>query len=471
MKQKSFNRLILIFVLIGAFFLFFLPAKDPDLGWHLRYGQQIWQQRIFPSHNEFSVLLENYYWPDARALYQLPLFFTFQSLGFFGLSLLNGLLLAGSIFIFLSLSGKREIKIIGLPLIIFLSWLVFGFGIRNQLMSFFFLLLLLKLIELANQEKLKWFAFTPLVMVLWANSHGGFILGVILLLFFVFDQTIWWLTKPKRDKNYFFILGLSFLSVVATLLNPFGYHLYLEAWRHFSVVPLSQLIAEWVPPHPWFQLAICLFLVIALWVLYQTRKKPLTIFKFLALIFFTYLAFKARRDLAYFFFFAVYVISFVEIKSKYFLPLALLVSMFILVLGLLIQLPQTIMANQDRDPICQIVVHCQPFEFLQKQPEKGNIFNTYEKGGKLIWLLPEYKVFVDGRMPAWRTPSGKSPYTIYLETLQTRPGWQKTLEKYNINWLYIAKGTFMDLKIRDYPESFGWQEVYREKGTVIYKRL
>lgn len=477
MKNQSINRLILIFLLVGIFFLFFLPPTDPDLGWQLRCGQQIWQEKRICSHNEFSVLLENYYWPDARHLYQLPIFLFYQFGGVFGLSLINSLLMLVSLVLFLSLSGQKEIKIISLPLLIFFSWLVLGFGIRNQLVSLFFLFLLLKLIELGNQNK-KWFFLSLLVMAFWANSHGGFVLGVFLLLVFLFEKTVWLIINRRQFKNYLFILVFVLLSISATLLNPFGYQVYLEAWRHFSTVPLAHLIAEWVPPHPQHQTVILLFLVIALGVIYQTRKHSLTILKFLGLIAFTYLALKARRDSAFFFFFAGYVIAFIKAKSKHIKPLALLASMFIFFLGLFFRLPKTIMVNRSWSPSCQITSSCQAIEFLKKQPEKGlptgkagNIFNTYEQGGLLIWLLPEYKVFVDGRMPAWRTSSGKSPYTIYLETLQTRPGWQETLEKYKIDWLYIGHGTFMDLRIRDNPESFGWQEVYRDKETVIYKHL
>lgn len=36
----------------------------------------------------------------------------------------------------------------------------------------------------------------------------------------------------------------------------------------------------------------------------------------------------------------------------------------------------------------------------------GNIFNFYDYGGYLVWKLPAYKVYIDGRMPVWRDENG-----------------------------------------------------------------
>ncbi len=473
MKNQSIDRLILFFILLGLFFLFFLPPFDPDLGWQLRCGQQIWQERELCAQNTFSVLLENYYWTDARSLYQALLLPFYHLFGLFGLSLLNSFLMLIGLLFWLSLSGKREIKIILLPFVILFSWLVLGFGIRNQLMSLFFLFVLLKLIEEATEGK-TWFFFLPLIMFFWANGHGGFIIGVILLIFFLLERTIRLFLRPRNIKSYLITLGVVMFSLGATLLNPFGYQIYLEGWRHFSVVPLAHLIAEWVPPHFWYQVAIIAFLAISFWVLYQTKKESLTIFRLLALIFLAFIAFKARRDLAFFFFFAGYVISLVKIKSKNLQAFAFLAAMTIFTFGFLLQLPRTLMANSSWQKFCLSGKTRYPYqatEFLKEQSEGGNIFNAYELGGFLIWQLPKHKVFVDGRMPAWKTPSGKSPYTIYLETLQTQPGWQETLEEYKIDWLFVYPGTFMDLKIRDYPAESGWQEVYRDELIVIYKKI
>jgi hypothetical protein len=473
MKNKSVDRLVFILLFLGIFFLFFLPPFDPDLGWQLRCGQQIWQQKILCTVNTFSVLLENYHWTDARAFYQALIFPFYRWFNLDGLSFLNSLLMTTALFFWFSLRGKKEIKIILLPMLLLFSWLVLAFGIRNQLISLFFLLFLLKAIEEVHQGKKNWLFLFPLIMFFWANSHGGFVLGVFLLLVFLLEKIIDLLFKKESLQHFLLLLGGVVLGLLATFLNPFGFKIYLEAWRHFAVVPLSHLIAEWVPPPFTWQMAILLFLGLALSVIYQNRKKPSTLFNTLVLLFLALLALKARRDVVFFFFFAGNLLSSFKLKKINLQSIVLLISLAIFALGFLLQLPRTLMINHNWEKFCLFAKTRYPakaVEFLHKQPTKGNIFNAYEWGGFFIWQLPEFKVFVDGRMPAWPTPSGKSPYTLYLETLQTQPGWQETLAEYKIDWLFIYPGTFLDLKIRDNPAIFGWQEVYRDETAVIYQK-
>lgn len=464
-----------IFLWLGLFFLFFLPPTDPDLGWQLRCGQQIWTQAKICTTNEFSVVLPGYF-TSYPAGSQFLIYPFYHLLNLFGLSLFNGLLLLGTFYLFLKLSGDKSLRLIILPFLIFLSWSVFGFGIRGQLLSIFYFTLLLFLLD---SPKKNWVWFSPLVILLWVNSHGSFVVGLVLLAFFLAQQTFELFTQRIKLKRYFSFCLIFVLSLVAGFLNPFTFRIYLEAWRHFHIVQLNQLIAEWVSPTIFYQIMIVLFLGLAAYSLFKSRQQKFLVFKILLLMAFTFLAFQARRNIAFFFVSAGWIISSMDLKKdfKYLTPLPIIA---IFVFGFFYQLPKTLIIDSNWQRFCQsgpVQFACDAVEFLKKQPEKGppndeagNIFNTYEQGGFLIWQLPEYKIFVDGRMPAWSTPSGKSPYTLYLDTLQTQPGWQETLDQYKINWLLIAPNTFMDLRIRSNPQSFGWQEVYRDPTAVIYQK-
>lgn len=471
MKNKKLELLISFFLFLGLFFLFFLSPTDPDLGWQIRCGQELWTQGKTCSPNQYSVLLENFPFVNHSTGYQFLIFPFYKTLGFWGLSLLNSLILVISIFFLLKLPGNKNIRLLLLPFALFFSWSVFAFGIRGQILGFLFFVLILCLIE-TKKEDLKNLWFIPLIILFWANSHGSFILGIILVCALLFEKTIFFLKKQILLKEYRSYWLIFIASLLGSLINPFTYKIYLEAWRHFQVVKLENLIAEWVPPNFYIQTAIIFLVLIN--ISFFFFKKKFSFFQIVILIFLAILTLKARRNLSFFFVFVAYSLTSIDWKIKNLEPFSLLVGISLFVWGGLIQLPTNIGMNKDFQKYCRNSspqYSLEAVNFLKSQTEKGNIFNTYEQGGFLIWQLPEYKIFVDGRMPAWETPSGKSPYTIYLETLQTQPGWEKTLEEYKINWLFIGSGTFMDLKIKDNPKAFDWKEVYRDKITVIYKKL
>lgn len=461
----------------GLFLIFLLPATDPDLGWHLRCGGEIWGRKGWCGYNQFSVFLENYSWANHSWLYQILIFFIFNSAGFWGLTIFNSLLMTLSfLFFYLAIKNYLWGKMAAIGLIIFLNWGIFSFGIRSQIPPFFFFNVILWLFS-EIEKKPKAIFFLPLIMLFWANSHGSVIIGLILFAFFLIKEAF-------RQRKLIFPLTMVFLfSAAITFLNPFGMKVYENAWQHFAVVDLSRLIAEWVPATGNSFLLILTTCFLLFFYFLADTKVENRIFAFFILPF-AFLALKARRNIPFYFLLIFYLFFKAEL-TKIIFPLCQkrkilrnvltgLTAMLFLFFGFLLQLPKTMEINSSRENYCQkssVEYPCEAIEFLKKQPQKGNIFNRYEWGGFLIWQLPEYKIFVDGRMSAWLTRENKSPYEIYLEILQNQPGWQGILDNYKINWILISPGTFMDILLKEDAEKFSWQEVYRDKISVIYKKI
>lgn len=475
--MRSDNNRINFILSLGIFLLFFLPSADPDLGWQIRCGQQYWQEKRICAQNEFSVLREDYVWSHSHSLYQLLIFPFWRWGGLWGLSFLNGLLIVLGFRIFLSTAGNRFWKIVFLPLIILASWPVFSLGIRSQLLSIVYFLLLLKLIELAKTQNRRLFLLTPLLIWIWANSHGGFIIGLVILGFFLLQQTIFVLRRAERPEKYIKVLLVAIVSPVLSLINPFGLKIYQEAWRHFYTIPLGNLIAEWASPPLVLQAIIILLLFASWYFIFNLRFKNSSFFYFLTITALAVLSLKAQRNIPFFFLFFSYLSALfldrLHLIKHFLKSLAFLTTILIFSLGFLYRLPKTVLVNASWERFClngPVQYPCEAVKFLKTQ-EEGNIFNRYEWGGFLIWQLPKNKVFVDGRMPAWPTESGESPYTIYLRTLQNQPGWEKTLRDYNIKWILITPGTFMDILLKPNPGKFGWQEVFRDETAVVYKKI
>lgn len=461
----------LFFLLI--FIIFLLPTTDPDFGWQLRCGQEFLTTGQLCLKNTFSVLLPNYEWAYPILVYPAIVTFVFERFGFWGLSLLNTLVITTAYaFLFHAIKNNNFQKMVFLLASIPLSWVVFSLGFRSQILSILFFSITLFIISKIRNDKRRFGLFLPFLFILWANTHGGFVFGFLLILILIAEH----LAKQKWRmslKTTLFLIS----SFLASLLNPFGFRIYQEILIHLKT-PLNTLIAEWVPPsppHSFFLASILLLLFSSALFSLVSSKKTLPFFPFLSVFLFVFFAFLARRNLPFAYFSLIFLYfdgrtSSLLIPKKYipsFLPT------FLLIIGVLIvsflNLPKTLRMNTNWSIFCNqspVVYPCRAVDFLKNQ-KPGNIFNTYEWGGFLIWQLPDFKVFVDGRMPAWQHPSGKSPYTIFLEIIQARSGWERTIQNYKINWLLIAPGTFLDLELKKHPRN--WiKEVYRDKTAVVY---
>jgi len=464
----------LIFFL-GLSLFFFLPPIDTDLGWHLRYGDYFWQTGKFLTANRFTVLLFNYQWPHSYTLYQVLTSLIFKLTHFFGLSFFYSLILLSAFYLlYLTLEKNLYSTVSSFLLITCLSWHVFSLGWRAQIFSFLGLTIVFYFLKTSQKLFL-----LPLVFLLWANLHGGFVLGLIVLIAYLLIQLIKLCQHKNNLKGFLFSIFYLLSSIFATLINPYGSKIWWEAWHHLKV-PMEKLIAEWMPPPPTISFLIILGFIFCLIIILSEKKKYFWHwFLLVCLCLFSYLSLTARRNVPFFLLnlcLIVFNSSFLK-KLKENLNFISFNRVFIILIfawGIFFQLPKTVSVNTSWEYYCQarksFSFPCQAIEFLKKNDIRGNFYNAYEWGGFLEWQLAESKFFVDGRMPAWPTPSEKSPYTIYLEIIQTQPGWQEILEEHKINYLFIAKGTFLDLELKTNSQQYPWQEIYRDEKAVIYER-
>jgi len=454
-------------LLAAVFVCFLFLPLDTDLGWHLRYGQQIFQNHQVFKTNQIGFFLTNYQWKHAYSLYQLLTFLFLNFFGFWSLVISNALLATAVFWLIIKTYPKSNTLFLTLSSIFlyFISLPVTNLGWRSQLFSFlgisfvyFFLL---------NKKRL---IFLPLIFLFWANLHGGFVLGFVLFFFHLIEKVY----QKEKITSLLVIILLSFLT---TLINPFGFKIYQEIYRH-TWYPLNQLIAEWVGPT---KISILLIIIsastISLGLISQTKIKRLLkkrgfILLFFSYLFFLVLALKARRNLAVFglssIYFTHYLFKFNPFPKK--LTRTIICLLFLTVFTY--QLNTLPLRKITWKTICENSrwsQPCQATEYLKTNPLLcQNIYNTYEWGGYLAWHLPYNKTFVDGRMPTWPTPNNESPYTIYLKILQTQPDFNQKLLDYKADCLLIAKGTSLDSELKKNPQNYPWQIAYEDQQATIY---
>lgn len=407
--------------------------------------------------NQLTYFLSNYNWFNSYTLYQIITYLIFKFSNLIGLTFASGLIMTFAYFLFTKINQKiPKINFLVFLIISWFGWNVFHLGFRSQVFTFTGLVIVFLIIKKIKQSP-KLLLLLPPIFTLWVNLHGGFILGLALLALAILPIA----------------LGISFL---ATLINPYGLGVYQEAFRHIQF-PLGGLIAEWVSPSTIIKIVLVSLTVILLPFIFE-RKNKKKIFWSIALILFALLAYQSKRNLPFFALTAS--LAFLETFNKQLISLEKNVNFekvinFILIAGIPFLIFTSVFTNYAKATVWNsyctqgILNHpCEAVEFVKENNIKGeNVFSAYEWGGFLEWQLPKYKPFVDGRMPAWPTQEGKSPYTIYLEIIQAQPDYQERLDNYQTDWLLISTGSFLDIELSQNPNT-PWKEIYRDNVASIY---
>src|SRR3989338_7863764 len=207
--KKNFGFKLLSLLLLGLSALtYYLKAKafiDPDFGWSLRLGEFILKNCI-PKTDPFSYTMPSYPYVDYEWLTHIGIAKIYSLANFTGLTLIFTFIALVSIVVCVWDLNKRFT-----PLgIIFATAMFFSyFGVRSQVITWLFFAILVKII-LSDKRWRKFKYFLPDLFLLWANLHAGFVAGLIVLSVAIFR---------KRNFGDFVLL---FLSILITLLNPYG---------------------------------------------------------------------------------------------------------------------------------------------------------------------------------------------------------------------------------------------------------
>jgi len=475
--MRQFRSPFFIFSLILIFLLFFLAPVDSDLGWHIRYGEYFLKTGHFLKNNILTYYLPDYYWQNSYGFYQILISIIHQSLGFLGLSFLNSLLFVAAFYFFYKIHPQTpKLNLIFFLLIAVFGWSVFNLGFRSQEFTFVFLIVIFYFLQQFEKELFlkKYYLYlitVPLLFIFWVNLHGGFILGLIILSFATLSYLI--------NRNWHQAAKLALItsvSFIGTLVNPYFLGIYTETLKHFSY-PLPTLIAEWVAPGTWYQIII---VILAFYLIFSfaSAKNKQKVFWLLSIFSIAYLAIKSQRNLPEFAListlgiFNLFTLGIAGFeKTKFIQKLAIIILITGIPFSLFSNVTKTFSFSSGWNNYCTqgiLPYPCKAVDFIKLNNIPGkNIFSSYEWGGFLEWQLPNYKFFVDGRTPAWETPEGKSPYTVYLEIIQARPDYQKDLKNYQTDWLLIGVGTFLDIDLQNNKNS-PWKEIYRDNISVIY---
>jgi hypothetical protein len=239
----SFSRLwLFLAVALPVLAALIAPMSTVDLTYHLRAGSEILTTGRIPTSDTWTFTAAGLPWVDQQWGAQALFAMTERVGGWTGIVLLRAAL-TGVIFACLYLVGRRY----GLGsrtagLLALAAFLVASpaMAMRPQLlgMACFALLLLLVADRRAHPSRL-WLA--PIVIAVWANLHGSFILGPAVLGLAWLEDVHDRIPRPHRA------LGIAIVGVGAACLTPFGPFVWAYAAGLSTNPEVTARIAEWQP--------------------------------------------------------------------------------------------------------------------------------------------------------------------------------------------------------------------------------
>ncbi len=238
--------LLLIFAATCSFYVVIAPLLlgHTDLGWHLAAGDLIRSEGRVPAHDPWSYTAGATRWYNHTWLWDSLASLLFQFGGFTALILatiaLGGVIAAslGAI----CLAGNATP--IATSLAVICACILYPtFAIPDIFLAAApnnaTLLFCVTFYGACLYRRYLWLA--PASMILWANMHGGFVLGLFILGVFLAGALL------RRDRSAFTAYAIAMaVSLAATLVNPLGFETYaavLLTVGHF----VQRYITEWQP--------------------------------------------------------------------------------------------------------------------------------------------------------------------------------------------------------------------------------
>lgn len=498
MENKKIVAGIFLLILVVFFFRGFIYL-DPDFGYRLRTGAIILSQG-FPRSDPYSYTMSSFPYVEHAWLVAVSWALSFPFIGKTGLTALGVLVALGALVISASRAVrggdyKKDIWFLGLvPFVLSVAVFLSFFGIRAQVMSWLMMAVLLAVILNSSLwQKVRYAA--PIFFLFWANLHGSFIAGLLVLVFVVLAKAI--RTKNINAKDLLVVA----LSIAATFINPYGIGAYREALSSASDLSLRLNIAEWMPAIFLFDLAFISFVSLSVLLVYRYRKKFPIEEVGLYLIFFLQ-ALLSIRNIPLWILIAMpmtinaLTFFYEEVKDiKQAIPRLKKIYLYAWIGSLVILGSQATFSLKNANALSINSFYPQDaVVYLRGNLPKGEIFSEYGWGGYLIWKLPEKKVFIDGRMPSWRwdsypeNESGRA-FDEYSEILKGERDYKQSFEKYSVDTVLwprkeptsaigritkkledIFSQDTEKFNLLEQIEKDGWEKVYEDEVSAIFKK-
>ncbi len=482
--KLTIRQVFFIILFLSLFLMTLRPIADPDFWWHLRTGQFIVQTHSIPHSDPFSYTKAGGPWITHEWLSELLIYGLFR-LGGYGILIFTFSIIITGAFLLAYLRSPAETRpyVAGFVLLLGAVSTAPTWGVRPQMISLLLTSLFLFLLDLYRRSgSLKFLIPLPLTMLIWVNIHAGYFLGLALVGIYIIGGLIDLLMIEFRKelkveaaptlKSILALCGTLGVCILVTLANPNGIQIIIYPFQTLTSPSMQQLIQEWFSPDfhqaMWQPLALLILALIGAGMLSKKSISPINI---LLTLIFGYAALRSMRNVPFFAVAAIPVLSeqigsLVRIRSDARAPrrliqrtVPILLVCVVLVTGLrFVQVVQE-QSKTEAENFPRAAV-----DWLLENKPTGNLFNSYNWGGYLIWrTYPEYRVYIDGRADVY----GDTFIFNYISIYNADPGWDDKLNNQTVQTVLVEPDAPLANMLRQSP---AWHIAFEDKASTIFVR-
>ena len=451
---------------------------DPDTYLHIAAGRWMLAHGTVPTADPFSHSMPGAPWIAHEWLSELLLSGVYDGFGWAGLGGLMALVFAGTLAYLMRFLLDRMEPIHALLFASYAACMLAGHLLaRPHVLAWPLLAVWVgSLVNAAEHHRAPPWWLIPM-MALWANLHGGFMLGIALACGLALDAAVSQAPAQRRACAWLWGRFIA-LAVVAAMVTPSDWHGLLFPFQMVSMSETLDMIGEWGSPnfHEPQVLEIWLMLALALACSGRLRLPWVRMLMVLGL---THLALKYQRNVSILGLVSPFLMAAplarqwraiartgrdVESMDRIFHALVAPAKLGALFGAAMLASLSMALASQSGHfvPAANNTPEA-AIQAAQRAGASGAVFNSYEYGGYLIFKGTP--VFIDGRADMYGDALMKRH--LAATTLAEPQALPKLLGDYHIGWTLLHPGTPALFSLDRMP---GWRRVYADDVAVVHMR-
>lgn len=474
-----------------------LMNMDGDLGRHLTIGGYILDDLTIPTRDIFSHTMSGVHLTPHEWLAQVLFALSYRLGNLDGVVLLCALVLALTFSLVFKGSfahSKSILLSLGMTVLAAAAASVHWLA-RPHIFTLLFTVLWVGELEKWRLNKPWRWWLLPIIMLAWVNTHGAFIVGILIWLIYLAGSIISGKLFPDMKdfgdhtdgspaiyspNRKLFLVGIPVL--IATLINPVGWRVWSTTFGFLQNKYLVSHTVEYQAPD--FQLTsfwpflamICLSILLT-----ALSKKRLPVIAVLLLLSWTAFSLISARNIAIYAViaapimagiaasnlrdnqFSAGIIGFDErlklvddrLSGKIWPLIFCLLISFVLIYG------GGRSTGAARNRFSENVFPVEAVDWIVEHPSAEPIFNYFPWGGYLLHRMwPEEMVFIDGQTDFY----GESLTRQYEKVITLANGWQQVVENYQVGRVLMPSDSELveRLQLLD-----GWQVVYVDRTAAV----